>query len=230
MTRIRAMHRATPWKLLFMCAALAAFTAPAQAQSEGKLHGELSLLWNTLTRKAKTNDLGDSLSKTHAGLGFDIAAVIPAQDPLLVAIGLQYSRHKTDEVAAVNKLGVLEIYVEPRIKLPTLGRLSPYLFARVGYTHTTQELNLVDDDGIEGRGNAVQTGPAYGIGVGTKIRMSDHVSGLVQVGYKRHSLGDIDFDFSRIPGSALTASGVMFRAGVSLDFAPSAAIRTMFPR
>jgi hypothetical protein len=158
------------------------------------------------------------------GMGFDVMAIVPAAPPLMLAGGVQYSSHTTDSISG--KLGVLQLYLEPRLVLSQRGRLIPYFWGRIGFVHASQQMSLLDDDGEDISGNGVQTGPAFGAGAGLLIQATAHVRANIAAGMQRLALGNIDFDYQKVDASSAKGMNLVIRAGISLEFSPTSSIKT----
>jgi opacity protein-like surface antigen len=180
---------------------------------------------------------GKELERIKPGFGFDLTAVVPVEKPFVFAIGVEYIKHATndttiggEEIEFPDKLGILTLYVEPRATFGTHGRITPYAWIRVGYVRASQTISLIDSDGLESTGLAVQTGPGIGGGLALRYQASEHISVHGSVGAQHMSFGDLDFDFTRVDGSTAKGLGIIARAGVLLDFAPTNALKSFFRR
>ncbi|HYV99238.1 MAG TPA: hypothetical protein VE967_17405 [Gemmatimonadaceae bacterium] len=156
------------------------------------------------------------LKRIHSGYGVDVAAVLSPQYPLLLAFGVNYTRHSTD--STTEKLGLTQTYIEPRFMLKRSGRLIPIVAARLAFARWHQTITLIDDTGVNVTGEAVATGPSLGASATLLYKSSPHVRTYLTVTGQSSHFGDLDLDGARVSGSAETGITALVRAGISIDF------------
>jgi hypothetical protein len=189
--------------------------------SSGRGYAELAVV--------RVSSLGDSTARRiRPGYGFDVAATIPAQSPLLVSVGFQYTSHPTTDAPA--HLNALQFYLEPRFALLGSGPLIPYLSAHFGLVRWSQDIALIDDAGVDAVVNAVQSGSAIGVGAGVMVRATPRIRGYLSAGYQRISMGTIAADGAPVLNSATKTSNLVLRMGVSVELSETASQLRTLPR
>jgi opacity protein-like surface antigen len=193
-------------RALAVVPALLAGVMVGGAEAQG-LRLEVSGLYATLS--------GDDFDETDSGIGFEGAIAFALNSKWSLAAGISRTSHGVDGLD--ENLTALQFFAEPRFMLGASGAMTPYLFGRVGYTSASLEFLGVDTK---------QTGFGFGGGAGLMYDLSGSLKLNVSAAFQKISLGDVEADGETIEDTDSSGSSLYVRAGLSIGFGGSSALRT----
>jgi hypothetical protein len=214
-------------------ALLPLLAAPLAAQDPAPrplvVHIELSFAHISMPTPDSVDDLAQTVHRpANQGGGFNLAGVFEVRDRWHFVLGIEHSTHATGD--SPNDVSVLQLYIEGRYMFQIANRMQPYVYARLGYLHTGNDMELYDDTNTLVPGHAVQTGPAVGVGAGVLVTATKRLQVFAAGGAQFFSLSDIDFDGYHVGDSSLSGVTLSLRAGMSINFGPDGNARKLSRR
>ncbi len=183
--------RALRWAALLAVGVGAVAAPPAAAQASLGIAGLYASLG------------GSDFDGIGSGIGGEASVWFPAGTSFMIGGGAHYTSHGIDGID--ENLSVLAIFVEPRYRFQTGGKVKPYIAGRAAWARNSASSGGVD---ISATGFYFGGGGGLMVPVGAKLDLD------FEVLFNSVSFGDVDVDGTSQSGTDASGTALVARVGL----------------